>query len=87
MYANQHPGEAKIAGRISMPCRNIVLCKWLLGLLSGRKGASSHLQEGQLPDPPWTLANSVRREGRPQVWGQTEWEDLGGLLSQRTLGW
>lgn len=70
MYANQHPGEAKIAGRISMPHRNIVLCKWLLGLLSGWKGASSHLQEGQLPDPPWTLASPARRERRPQLWEQ-----------------
>lgn len=35
--------RAKIAGRISMPHRNIVLCKWLLGLPSGRKEASSHL--------------------------------------------
>lgn len=73
-----------------MPRRNIVLCKWLLGVLSGRKGASSHLQEGQLPDLPWTLANSASREGRPQVWGQTGWEDLGGLLSWSllwSLGW
>lgn len=46
-----------------MPRRNIVLCKWLLGLLSGQKGASSHLQEGQLPDPPWTLANSAIKGG------------------------
>lgn len=76
MYANHNPGEAEIAGRISIPHRNIVLCKRRApgGLLSGRKW---RVLGSEVPGvhPPWSLpswapARPLLRDEGPRGWGR-----------------
>ena len=87
IYANHDPGEAKIAGPISIPHRNIVLCKrhaW--GLLSGRKWKMSGCPfppglccPGSRPDP--------RCRGRLQGTGaDSEWRPLAAQHPRPRVG-